>query len=268
MIPSFEWFAVEQIREVAAQTCVLTYEDPAAAPDILPGQFCMISAAPGASDIYLPRPFSYYRVRDKSRVEILFRTLGRGTRWMAGLRPGDRIGVFGPLGRPFELSPPVRRAVLVGGGIGVPPLVMLAEAFGGMENPPEIDLIYGETRGERLVDLSGSLPGNVRLWTCCEDGTKGFRGLTTELFSEKILPGLESPFAVYTCGPKAMMAALADILDPGAVTLFQASLEEHMACGHGICMGCAVPVTDQGRLRYELCCKDGPVFNGFEVKWR
>lgn len=270
MNPAFERVTVTGMRRVAADTHVLTYKDESAAAAIQPGQFCMLSPAPGASCIYLPRPFSYFRSLDEGQVEILFRALGRGTRWMTGLRPGDSVSVFGPLGRPFQPEAGAARAVLVAGGVGLPPLAFLAERLLRLERPPKIDLLYGETRGERVVDLGGVLPPSVRLWTASEDGTVGFKGRVTELLAKEVWPTLDSPPAVYTCGPRAMMAALADLLADGRrVHSFQASLEENMACGNGICMGCAVELsTDAPQPHYKLCCKDGPVFNGFEVKWR
>jgi dihydroorotate dehydrogenase electron transfer subunit len=266
--PVYEWVTVSAVRTVAEQTYLLIFEHPAGVGTIQPGQFCMLSSRPGASNVFLPRPFSYYRAPDSGQAQILFRAVGRATHWLAGLAEGDKLGVFGPLGNPFSLDLRSSRAILVGGGIGVPPLVMLAERLANGPGKPGIDLVYGEVRGSRVVDLTGDLPEGVRLHLCTEDGSVGVKGLVTDVLARLLAGGRTRP-AVYTCGPKPMLAAIADLLDPASVSLFEASLEENMACGHGICMGCAVPVNAESEQPvYRLCCADGPVFNGFEVKWR
>ncbi|MEA2062991.1 MAG: hypothetical protein U9P14_04785 [Gemmatimonadota bacterium] len=270
MIPVFQNVVVSGIVEVARATFVLSFEEPESAAAIEPGRFCMISPEPHESDVFLPRPFSYYRVIDGRTVQVLFRVFGRATRWMAGLKPDDRIGVFGPLGNTFTLpvEPRAGRVVLVAGGVGLPPLVMLAGRLAAMENPPEIDLVYGERAGADVVDLGSVLPGGVRLHLCTEDGSAGTQALATDLFRSVILAHDENPLAVYTCGPTLMMASLADCVSAPSVVLFEASTEEHMACGKGICKGCAVPLsTGDDSFTYRYCCTDGPVFNAFEVKW-
>jgi len=266
--PAFEWVPVSRIEEVAEDTFVISYAEPKNATAIQAGQFCMVSSSPGSSDFYLPRPFSYYQVLAPHTIRILFRIFGRATRWMAALKPGDKIGVFGPLGRAFTSRTGAQRAILVAGGIGLPPLVLLAGKLARLDKAPVIDLVYGEVKGARVIDLKGTLPETVRCHIATEDGQIGFKGLVTQVL-EKILSGSETPPAVYTCGPKAMMAAVSDILQPEKVELFEASLEENMACGMGICQGCVIPIkAKDGAERYECCCTEGPVFNGFEVKWR
>ena len=267
MIPDFQRVEVSDTTEVADSTYVLSFPEPESAAGLEPGQFCMISPELHTSDVFLPRPFSYYRVVDSQTIQILFRTYGRATRWMASLVPGNRIGVFGPLGNTFTIAPHARRAVLVAGGIGLPPLVLLAERLAALDDPPEIDLLYGEHTGDRIIDIKASLPAGVHLHLCTEDGAVGLKGLVTDLF-RPIIAECNSPPAVYTCGPNAMMAALAGLLAPDSVAVFEASTEENMACGKGICKSCVIPmVTQDGTVRYRYCCTDGPVFNGFEVKW-
>jgi len=266
--PVFKWVRVLQISELAERTYILRFEEPESAAVIQPGQFCMISPLPGSANVFLPRPFSYYRVISRSVIEILFRTFGRATRWMANLAPGDEIGVFGPLGNAFNLAPGTGNAVLVGGGIGIPPIVMLAGRFSALGRPPRIDLVYGESTASRVIDLAAVLPPSVRCHLTTEDGSAGLRGLVTAAV-ELILKDCRDPLAVYTCGPKSMMGALSRMLDSSRVALFEASCEENMACGMGICQGCVIPVrAGEDTVRYLRCCTEGPVFNGFEVQWR
>ncbi|MBW7995810.1 MAG: hypothetical protein FVQ81_04400 [Candidatus Glassbacteria bacterium] len=265
MSPSFEWVEVAGITQLAEDTFVLSYDLPALAGVIQPGQFCMISPSPGASNVFLPRPFSYYRTDGAGRVEIMFRTFGKATRWMAGLQPGDRIGEFGPLGNSFTMPRKAGRAILLGGGIGLPPMAMLAGKLAG-ELGLEVELIYGELTGARVVDLAGILPDGVKIHVATEDGVVGHRGLITDIFAP-MFSAVESPPALYACGPNAMMAAVAAIISPEKVELFQTGCEEYMACGKGICQGCVIPVWNGDETVYRRCCTDGPVFNGFEVAW-
>ena len=269
MKPVYQPVTIARLERLAADTYLLGYPSPATADSISPGQFCMLTPCPGQSDVYLPRPFSYYSAEGApGQTEILFRTLGRATRWMAGLRPGDTVCVFGPLGRGFTLDPGGERVILVAGGVGLPPLVFLARELARRQPELRIDLVYGESHGERVVPLEGGLPPGVRLTVATEDGRVGVRGLVTEPLIRLLEDCPERP-AVYTCGPRAMMAAVASLLGPARVTRFEASLEENMACGHGICQGCVIAVGNaRGQEHYECCCTTGPVFNGFEVRWR
>lgn len=267
MKPAFEWVRVTSIDSVAERTFVIAFKEPKSASAIAPGQFCMISPPPGSSNVYIPRPFSYYRVTAEGTIEILFRTFGRATRWMAGLAPGDTVGVFGPLGNAFSQQPDAERVILAGGGIGIPPIVFLANTLSRLADPPRIDLIYGEACGSRIVDLAKVIPSSVRSHLATEDGKIGVKGLVSEELG-RILATCKSPPAVYTCGPGAMMAAVAGMLAPEKVALFETACEENMACGRGICQGCVIPVkASEGATRYVRCCTEGPVFNGFEVKW-
>jgi dihydroorotate dehydrogenase electron transfer subunit len=146
-------------------------------------------------------------------------------------------------------------------------MAMLAGRLDALDEPPEIDLIYGEQAGDRIVDVGSDLPGRVRLHLCSEDGAAGQKGLVTGLF-RPLIAGCESPPAVYCCGPGPMMAALAGLVSPEKTALFEVSTEENMACGKGICKGCVIPMaTPDSSVSYRYCCTDGPVFNGFEVKW-
>jgi len=267
LIPAFQWVEISDIRQVAESTYVLSFPEPLSAARLKPGQFCMVSPPPHTSGVFLPRPFSYFRALEGGTIQILFRTFGRATRWMAGLVPGNSIGVFGPLGNTFDTVPSLRRAILVAGGIGLPPMLLLAERLAALDDPPQIDLIYGEKTGNKIIDISGRLPAAARLHLCTEDGRVGRKALVTDLFSP-IFAGCDSAPAVYACGPNPMMAALAGRLTPATVAAFEVSTEEYMACGKGICKGCAIPmVTKDDSVRYNYCCTDGPVFNGFGIKW-
>ncbi len=265
MKPSFEWVRVKAVERLADKTYLLGYERPDSARSAAPGQFCMISPPEGKSSFFLPRPFSYFRTDGRARVDILFRTFGKATRLMASLRPGERIGEFGPLGNSFTMPGRAEHAILLGGGIGLPPMAMLAGRLAGA-GVARIDLIYGELEGARVVKLAATLPENVRLHVATEDGVVGHRGRVTEIFAP-MFAKCDRPPAVYACGPNPMMAAVASMITPEAVEFYQASCEQYMACGRGICQGCVIPVWNGDETVYMRCCTEGPVFNGFEVAW-
>jgi dihydroorotate dehydrogenase electron transfer subunit len=200
-----------------------------------------------------------------ARVEILYKTEGRGTRLLADAQLGDRLNVVGPLGRAF---PPIRSgttAVLVGGGTGVASLYELARSA---EAGARVRVLLG-ARG--VGDLMGraeyeALEG-VEVAVATEDGSLGLEGRVTALLEPllgrdgDVVPG--GDIVVYACGPTPMMAACARLCAGAAVRCW-VSLENNMACGYGVCLGCAAPKRSEG---YALVCRAGPVFDASEVGW-
>ncbi len=189
----------------------------------------------------LPRP---------GEVALLFRLVGRGTAWLAERKAGDVVDVLGPLGRGFAVAPTSRRLLLVAGGVGVAPLVMLAEE--ALARGLAVALAAGAHTAAELFP-GQLLPPEVEYLVATEDGSLGRQGLVTDL-----LPGaLEWADQVFACGPLPMLAALRRLRRRPGATPIQASLEEHMGCALGVCYGCVVE-TRQGLRRV---CHDGPVFN-------
>jgi dihydroorotate dehydrogenase electron transfer subunit len=199
-----------------------------------------------------------------ARVQILYKAEGRGTQLIADARIGDRLSLVGPLGRPFPSIEAGERVVLVGGGTGVASLYELAAAA---PDSAEVRLILGARSRNDLMGQAdfAALPGRLDITT--EDGSLGTKGRVTDLLG----PLLESADAssgaaswlVRACGPTPMMRACADLAAAaGAACLV--SLENNMACGFGVCLGCAAPKTSDG---YALVCKAGPVFDAREIAW-
>lgn len=219
-----------------------------------PGQFVMAYCGEGA-DPLLGRAMSLYRMREGEHGEefaILFDVVGRGTGWLARRRPGDTVRLVGPLGRGFEPRERVQRILLVGGGIGVAPLVWLAERF--VEEGREVTLVVGG-RGEAQIYPPHLLPPAVEVVIATEDGSLGERGRVTAPF-ERLLPWCDQAF---TCGPQPMFEALYDVMRRSAHRKpVQALLEARMACGTGICYSCAVFPRRGG---VKLVCSDGPMFD-------
>jgi dihydroorotate dehydrogenase electron transfer subunit len=224
-------------------------EDPEG-PAPLPGQFYMLSAVAGwggegGQRPYLGRAFSVCRVRGE-RLEFLIDEIGPGTRRLATLQRGEELWIVGPLGIGFR-PPETIAAVLVGGGIGIAPLVVLSEMFS--DSGTAFDVLLG-FRSARYAEAADLFAANVSLAT--DDGSTGHHGLVTELLDSS-LDG-KSNCAVFACGPPRMLEAVRSICASRSVPA-QLAMEEAMACGFGACFGCVV----RTRSGYRRLCVDGPI---------
>ncbi len=228
--------------------------------DPLPGQFLMLRVA-GDSDPLLARPFGisgFDRRQEGADVEIIYRVVGRGTGIMERWGPGQTAAFLGPLGRGFVLPPEGSSSLLVAGGAGLPPLLALARKMEVLGRVDELSLIYGEASRDRLVDMvSGIFPG-IKTATCTEDGSCGTPGLVTGLLeAEEFGEGRH----LFVCGPNPMMKSVRDLTADRCLSA-QYSLEARMACGFGVCTGCAVKVSSGDYVRV---CREGPVFDGNDL---
>jgi dihydroorotate dehydrogenase electron transfer subunit len=236
-----------------------------------PGQFVMIRIA-GLYDPFLSRPLSIYsfsRSRSNCSMELLYRLAGKGTQILAGLIKESQVEVHGPLGCSYTVFPEKENIVFIAGGIGVAPLSLLAQYLCKKVCIPSAQMSFylGAQTAEAIVGLDklGRLCYNLQI--CTDDGTLGRKSLVTQAFKKDIKKYDPATTAVYACGPRGMLKALAGILQPTGFSC-QVSLEERMACGTGACMGCAVAVKDkQGNVAYRRVCSDGPVFNLEDVIW-
>jgi len=225
-----------------------------------PGQFVMIRCTdtPAALDPLLPRPMSIHRRRGGDggqEFAILYNVVGRGTAWLASRRPGDRVFLWGPLGRGFTIGRTARNLLLVAGGIGVAPLVWLAEeAVAAGRN---VTLVAGAATADGIFPTA-LLPPEVEVIVTTEDGSAGQRGLATDAFEEHLAWADQ----VFACGPDAMFRTMARAVRASSVRRpVQVLLEQRMGCGTGICYGCAVETRrGRGRTEMKLVCKDGPRF--------
>ena len=230
-------------------------------PGALPGQFVMLS--PGActasdrTDPLLPRPMAVYRARG-DEVEILYKLVGRGTALLAETLPGQWLHVVGPLGRAFPAPDAAGPALLVGGGTGIASLYQLAERAAAT---CEVRVLLGARSAGDLMGRTDFAALDVALRVTTEDGSDGTQGLVTEALVEDLAvhPGA----SVYACGPTPMMRRCAELAAERDARCF-VSLENGMACGFGVCLGCAAP---RSRGGYALVCRDGPIFDASEVAW-
>ncbi len=236
-------------------------------PGSTPGQFAMLSPGPcGAAERFdplLPRPMAVYRTVPESggaELEILYRRSGRGTRLLAGTMPGETVRVVGPLGVGFPFPQPGQRALLVGGGTGIASLYDLAAA--ARARGPVVVLLGARAAGD-LMGREDFVALGVELRIATEDGSEGWRGRVTALLEQALAEPRAEDELVYACGPTPMMQRAAEVA-AAANRRCLVSLENRMACGFGVCLGCAVPRADGG---FALVCRDGPVLDAATVRW-
>jgi dihydroorotate dehydrogenase electron transfer subunit len=233
-----------------------------------PGQFGMLACRAGR-DPFLRRPFSLAAVgaRGEGTVcELLVKEVGRGSRALRELAVGGELQLLAPLGRGFHLATPEGgRLALVAGGIGLPPLLFAAERLAAAGQP--FDLFLGAATAaelllvERCQRAVGAVGGELVLAT--DDGSRGERGVITEALARRWASGAAYATAL-ACGPTPMLAALTQLARSWGLEL-QLSLEEPMACGVGVCLGCVVDGADGRRV---TTCKEGPVFRASELAAR
>jgi dihydroorotate dehydrogenase electron transfer subunit len=235
--------------------------------------------------ILLRRPFSFAEVTgdgDKIFAELLYCVVGPATVRMMTLSAGDRISVIGPLGRGFRIPDGKKTVLLVGGGMGTPPLQHLAQNLTARNNSVNIISLAGAKTAEglpfegRLDEISQNLGFcvpefaryGIESLVATDDGSAGYHGLVTDYLVEW-LEKSDIPFddiIICACGPELMLAAVAQIANEKNIDC-QVSMERRMACGIGLCQSCAIEccVAGSNETVYKLCCQDGPVFNAREV---
>jgi dihydroorotate dehydrogenase electron transfer subunit len=249
----FARLPVDAVRDLGAGHGVVTLRaDPPL--DAKPGQFVMMHGDWGDAPL-LPRPMSL--LTSGSKLDILIKRVGEGTRRLLDVRPGDPIDVLGPLGTAFTAPGAGERAVLVAGGVGVAPLAWWANVLASGTGPRPLFLYGGRTKDD--LPLSEEILVHSDLHVTTEDGSRGKKGRVSILLGDALGPGTR----VYTCGPNAMMAAVAAACGEAGVPC-EASLEAPMACGYGVCFGCAIPKATGG---YLYACTDGPVVDAKSVAW-
>ena len=275
-----------------------------------PGQFVMVKPS-RSLDPFLPRAYSILRVQRPGRragggktvVEILYKVIGKGTTALSQLKRGDRVDFLGPLGNGYRVPRSLTTVLLVAGGIGVPPVVALAERLAGsgfgvhgsrsaksghrssvIGRLKIVAFVGGKTRHDVLC-VADLRKAGATVHVATEDGSLGHRGLVTDLL-ESFLRSSDNGerSSVFACGPHPMLHAVGRIAKRFEIHC-QVSVEAEMGCGFGACMGCVIPVQGSGfrvqgteqtmnhepstmnERSYKLCCKDGPVFDAQEIAW-
>lgn len=247
--------------------CSITLVAPEIADRARPGQFVEISV-PDGREFMLRRPFSIAQASRKGgwagTIEVAFAEVGPGTEWLGGIRAHDFLDVVGPLGKPFPFPRQPKSCLLVAGGYGAAPLYFLAQEL--RSRGKRVDMIVGARTQDRLFKPVEAKRLSVTVAVTTEDGTTGDLGKVTDA-----LPGMITRCetdVVYTCGPNAMLRAVAEYCTEQGIPS-QVAVEELMACGLGVCWTCVVPVIrrDGKAWDYLRSCVDGPVFSGTRVWW-
>jgi dihydroorotate dehydrogenase electron transfer subunit len=226
----------------------------------LPGQFIMLRIQPD-TDPLLRRPISLCAVTPTG-IELLFKIRGIGTQRMAAWPEGHTIDIIGPLGNGFTPPPAHIPAWLVAGGIGIAPLICDARWL--LSNRPDCDvrMYLGAGTSADIDAYAPFIPEGCALHIATEDGTRGERGFVTDMLAADADSHPEA--VLYGCGPMPMLNALATLARRTAQAC-QISLEAHMACGIGACLGCAVPAHSPDGPAYARVCADGPVFDAQRI---
>ena len=239
-------------RKVNSEYFKLSFQSGRLSRRVEPGQFLHIQIGEGI-DPFLRRPFSYYRILE-DKIEILYEILGRGTGLLSRFKKGDRLRIMGPLGKGFLKNIGSKKRILIGGGVGVPPLVFLAEQHGCHR------FFIGTKSRREVLPLSEMRKFRRQVFYSTEDGSFGTKGFVTQLLENWLEEGRPSDYFIQTCGPNQMMKRVMEIALHYSVE-GEASWDEPMACGVGVCLGCMV-LTRQG---WTPSCTEGPVFNFREM---
>ncbi len=223
------------------------------AKEAKPGQFVALYSKDGSR--LLPRPISICEIdKQQESIRLVYRIAGKGTKEFAGLTANEQIEVMGPLGNGFTLEG--KRALLIGGGIGIPPMLELAKQLNC-----EKQMVLGY-RDITFLEQEFEAYGKVYLST--EDGSKGTKGNVIDAIREN---GLDADI-IFACGPTPMLRGIkAYAMQQGIKA--QLSLEERMACGVGACLGCVCKTNEidhHSNVKNKRVCKDGPVFYAEEVE--
>ena len=244
--------------EVGSGLFALTMEAPVLCAQAQPGQFVHITCGEGN---LLRRPISICNVAQEN-MTIVFQVKGDGTAWLSKRRTGDTLDVLGTLGHGFRMEELGDHPVFIGGGIGVPPMLMTMRK--AKENGAEPEVILG-FRNKNAVILEDDFRALGETHVCTDDGSYALPGFVTDVLKLH----MQTATSVCACGPKPMLKAIAQIAEEQGIPC-QVSMEERMGCGIGACLVCACELKlregEQG-VRYGHVCKDGPVFDSKEVVW-
>jgi dihydroorotate dehydrogenase electron transfer subunit len=232
-----------------------------------PGNFIAIQVGGDSSRMVLRRAFAISRTSENAQfggtVELIVAPHGSGSKWLCAQGEGSELDVVTPLGKAFGVPTEPANALLIGGGYGSAPLFGLADLL--KSRGCRVDMVLGASNGSKIyAPMEGKRSVNsLKIFT--EDGSMGESGRVTSQLAS-IIEEREVEI-IYSCGPMAMLKAITEIADHHGV-IHQASVEESMACGIGICMTCVLPVKDsQGVISMKRSCIDGPVMDGASVCW-
>lgn len=253
--------SVKSIEELTEDIYRMTVESEYVSANARAGQFVNIKCCEG-SQALLRRPISICTVdRKNSCYDLLFQKKGSGTILLALKKPGDELDVLGPLGNEFDLDIKYRRIAVVGGGIGIFPLLFLLK-----ESKAIVKRAYLGFRTAKLVALEEEFRKSASsLEITTDDGSFGIGGFVTDVLKRDI--DVEAFDMIYACGPTPMLKRVVETANINDLNC-QVSLEQRMGCGFGACLVCACKThANKGEWQFSHVCKDGPIFNGKDIIW-
>lgn len=251
-----ETAVITEQREIATDIYSMWLQTGEIAKEAAPGQFLSVYSKDESR--MLPRPISICETDKKlGRVRLVYRIAGKGTLEFSHYDSGDTLDIVGPLGNGFPLEKGYKKVFLIGGGIGIPPMVELSKRLPGRK------LVVAGYRNSELF-LKTELEKNSELYIATEDGSIGTKGNVLDAIREN---GLDAE-AIFACGPTPMLRALKSYAAEQGIDCYL-SLEERMACGVGACLACvcrSVDVDSHTHVKNKRICKDGPVFAAEEIE--
>lgn len=251
-----ETAVITEQKKIATDIYGMWLQTKEIAREAVPGQFLSVYSRDASR--MLPRPISICEIdKGQGRIRLVYRIAGMGTAEFAACRPGDTLEIVGPLGNGFPLDKGYERVFLIGGGIGIPPMVELSRQLTGEK------LIVAGYRNSELF-LKEELEQGGRMYIATEDGSAGIKGNVLNAIEEN---GLKAE-AVFACGPTPMLRALKTYAAEQGMDCYL-SLEERMACGVGACLACvckSMDVDSHTHVKNKRICKDGPVFVAEEIE--
>jgi len=256
-------------KEVVQNIYLMRLKAPEIVQNALPGQFIHIKCS---KDNYplLRRPLSIHRIdREKGEIFILFQVMGEGTKLLADRTIEDDLDIMGPIGNGFNIYPESKKIMIVGGGIGVAPLLALCEE--SIMQGKEVQVLIGALKKELVIGEESFKILGAKVDIATDDGSYQYKGLVTDLLERIIKEGWLAD-QIFACGPKPMLKKISEIALQANIN-YQVSLEERMACGIGACLGCVCKIKTKDKkeckvkYEYKRVCVDGPVFKASEVVW-
>ena len=275
--------AILENRPLTGGHCLLSLDAPRQASAVRPGQFAMVRIL-GRSDVLLRRPMSIFNVmavsgrRGKSRpgqapriMQLLYKAVGRGTRMIAELKKGDKVGLLAPLGHGFfeeEYLPRAREAdeiLQVAGGIGIAALLLPAKRLAELGFKQR--LFFGARTKADLVGTAEFKPLMRATLLATENGSAGYHGYVTRPLEEYLAAHIDKKFLLMACGPGPMLRATVELAKSFRHPCL-VSMENRMGCGLGACLGCCIRVESEGHEAYQRVCTEGPVFWAEKIVWK
>jgi len=260
-------------QELVPHIFLLKLKAPLLTQSAIPGQFIHIQCSENNYPL-LRRPFSLHRIdKKKGEAYILFQVVGEGTKILSQRKEEEYLDILGPLGNGFNLNLESKSIMLVGGGMGVAPLLALAEE--GVKMGKKVKVLISALTKNLIIREEAFKKCGAEVEVITEDGSYSDQGLITDLLKKNLQKKDYLPEQLFACGPKAMLKEVVKICTGFPFDL-QVSLEERMGCGIGACLGCVCKIkvaekkdrkNFQNDYVYKRVCIDGPIFKGEEVVW-